>query len=75
MTITDSRCMIPIANSPQEYQVYRISPDSSNKLAICLQQRFAIAFVPLRDDVSFTCCVEIFDVGGKTPPNRPMLYP
>ncbi len=64
MTITDCRCMIAIAKSPQEYQVYRISPDSSNKLAI--------AFDPLKDRVSFTCCIEIFDVGGKTPPNRHM---
>lgn len=64
MTITDCRCMIPVAKSPQEYQAYRISPDSSNKLAI--------AFDPLTDDVSFTCCIEIFDVGGKTPPNRHM---
>ena len=62
--ITTNRCMIPIAKSPQEYQAYRISPDSSNKLAI--------AFDPLKDNVSFTCCVEIFDVGGKTPPNRHM---
>lgn len=62
MIMTDSRCMIPIAKSPQQYQAYRISPDASNKLAI--------VFDPLRDDVSFTCCVEIFDVGGKTPPNR-----
>jgi hypothetical protein len=30
----------------------------------------AIAFDPLKDKVLFTCCVEIFDVGGKTPPNR-----
>jgi mannose-6-phosphate isomerase-like protein (cupin superfamily) len=30
----------------------------------------AIAFDPLRDDVPFTCCVEIFDVGGKIPPNQ-----
>ena len=64
MIMTNSRCMIPLAKSPQEYQVYRISPDSSNKLAI--------AFDPLKDKVSFTCCIEIFDVGGKTPPNRHM---
>ena len=64
MIITNSRCMILVAKSPQEYQAYRISPDSSNKLAI--------AFDPLQDKVSFTCCVEIFDVGGKTPPNRHM---
>ena len=64
MIITESRCMIPIVKSPEEYQAYRISPDSSNKLAI--------AFDPLKDKVSFTCCIEIFDVGGKTPPNRHM---
>jgi mannose-6-phosphate isomerase-like protein (cupin superfamily) len=62
MIFANSRCMIPIAKSPQKYQVYRISPDASNKLAI--------AFDPLKDDAPFTCCVEIFDVGGKTPPNR-----
>lgn len=60
--ITTDRCMIPIAKSPKEYKAYRISANSSNKLAI--------AFDPLKDNVSFTCCVEIFDVGGKTPPNR-----
>jgi mannose-6-phosphate isomerase-like protein (cupin superfamily) len=61
MLMTDS-CKIPFAKSPTEYQAYRISPDSSNKLAI--------AFDPLKDKVPFTCCIEIFDVGGKTPPNR-----
>jgi mannose-6-phosphate isomerase-like protein (cupin superfamily) len=55
-------CIIPVAKSPKDYQAYRISPDSSNKLAI--------AFDPLKDQVPFTCCIEIFDVGGKTPPNR-----
>jgi mannose-6-phosphate isomerase-like protein (cupin superfamily) len=62
--ITTKHGIIPVAKSPKEYQVYRISPDSSNKLAI--------AFDPLNDNVPFTCCVEIFDVGGKTPPNRHM---
>lgn len=62
--IPPDRCMIPVAKSPKEYQAYRISSDSSNKLAI--------AFDPLSDNVSFTCCVEIFDIGGKTPPNRHM---
>jgi hypothetical protein len=41
---TIERCVIPVAKSPKEYQTYRISPDSSNKLAI--------AFDPLNDDVS-----------------------
>ena len=61
MTTTEHQIIL-LAKSPAEYQAYRISPDSSNKLAI--------AFDPLSDDVPFTCCVEIFDVGGKTPPNR-----
>jgi mannose-6-phosphate isomerase-like protein (cupin superfamily) len=62
--MTTTNDIIPVAKSPKEYQAYRISPDSSNKLAI--------AFDPLKDNVPFTCCVEIFDVGGKTPPNRHM---
>jgi mannose-6-phosphate isomerase-like protein (cupin superfamily) len=56
--------MIPVAKSPQKYQAYRISPNSSNKLAV--------PFDPLEDKVSFTGCVEIFDVGAKTPPKRHM---
>lgn len=60
--ITTECCVMSIAKSPEEYQAYRISPDSSNKLAI--------AFDPLKDQVPFTCCIEIFDVGGKTPANR-----
>ncbi len=57
-----SRCMIPIVKSPKDYQAYRISPVDTNKLAI--------VFDPATADVSLTFCVEIFDVGGKTPPNR-----
>ena len=56
--------MIPVAKSPQKYQAYRISPHSSNKLAV--------PFDPLEDKVSFSGCVEIFDVGAKTPPKRHM---
>jgi mannose-6-phosphate isomerase-like protein (cupin superfamily) len=56
--------MIPVAKSPQEYPTYRISPNSRNKLAI--------TFDPLEDKILFIGCVEIFDVGGKTPPNRHM---
>lgn len=55
-------CVIPTVKSPQEYQAFRISPHDSNRLAI--------VFDPTKDNVSFTYCVEIFDVGGKTPPNR-----
>ncbi len=55
-------CVIPVVKSPQDYQVYRISPHDSNRLAII--------FDPAIANSSLTCCVEIFEVGGKTPPNR-----
>ncbi|MCL1470086.1 cupin domain-containing protein [Argonema antarcticum] len=57
-----NRCMIPIAKSPRDYQAFRISPQDSNRLAI--------VFDPTSANVSLTLCVEIFDAGGKTPPNR-----
>jgi len=57
-----TRCMIPVAKSPQDYQAFKISPDDSNKLAIVFDTATA--------NISLTICVEIFDVGGKTPPNR-----
>ncbi len=57
-----SRCMIPVVKSPKEYQAFRISPDATNKLAIVFDRASA--------NVSLTVCVEIFDVGGKQPPNR-----
>lgn len=55
-------CVIPVIKSPSDYQAYRISPKDSNRLAI--------VFDPAIANSSLTCCVEIFDVGGKTPPNR-----
>ncbi|HEY9633514.1 MAG TPA: cupin domain-containing protein [Coleofasciculaceae cyanobacterium] len=58
----NSRCMIPLIKSPKDYQAYRISPQDSNRLAI--------VFDPAAADASLTFCVEIFDEGGKTPPNR-----
>jgi mannose-6-phosphate isomerase-like protein (cupin superfamily) len=51
-----------VLRSPQDYQAYRISPESTNRLAI--------VFDPGTAHFSLTYCVEIFDVGGKTPPNR-----
>jgi mannose-6-phosphate isomerase-like protein (cupin superfamily) len=57
-----TRCVIPVVKSPKDYQTYRISPDDTNRLAIIFDSANANA--------SLTCCVEIFDVGGKTPPNR-----
>lgn len=57
-----SRCVIPVVKSPKDYQAFRISPGDTNKLAIVFDTATA--------EVSLTFCVEIFDVGGKTPPNR-----
>lgn len=58
----NNRCMIPVVKSPHDYQAFRISPTDSNRLAI--------VFDPKSSDFSLTYCIEIFDVGGKTPPNR-----
>lgn len=55
-------CVIPVAKSPKDYQAYRINSDDSNRLAII--------FDSASTNTSLTCCIEIFDVGGKTPPNR-----
>ena len=57
-----TQCVIPIIKSPKDYQVYRISPQDSNRLAIIFDSTNA--------NTSLTCCVEIFEVGGQTPPNR-----
>ncbi|MBD2103505.1 cupin domain-containing protein [Leptolyngbya sp. FACHB-261] len=56
------QCVIPTVKSPESYQAFRISPHDTNRLAI--------VFDPMTDNVSFTCCVEIYDIGGRTPPNR-----
>jgi mannose-6-phosphate isomerase-like protein (cupin superfamily) len=55
-------CVIPVIKSPQDYQVYRIHPRDTNRLAIIFDSAIA--------NTSLTCCLEIFDVGGQTPPNR-----
>jgi len=60
-----SRCMIPVVKSPRDYQAYRISPNDTNRLAI--------VFDPGSSEASLTFCVEIFDPGGRTPPNRHQL--
>jgi mannose-6-phosphate isomerase-like protein (cupin superfamily) len=61
----DTSCVIPVFKTPQDYQAYRISPEDTNRLAI--------VFDPVIANMSLTYCVEIFDVGGKTPPNRHQL--
>lgn len=58
-------CVIPVVKSPTDYQAFRISPHDTNRLAI--------VFDPQSANMSLTLCVEIFDVGGKTPPNRHQL--
>jgi mannose-6-phosphate isomerase-like protein (cupin superfamily) len=60
--MSDTQCVIPIIQSPKDYQVYRISPTDTNRLAI--------VFDPDTANMSLTLCIEIFDVGGRTPPNR-----
>ena len=61
----EDSCVIPVIKSPTEYQAYRISPQDTNRLAI--------VFDPTIANFSLTLCVEIFDIGGKTPPNRHQL--
>lgn len=63
--MSSDKCMIPVVKSPQDYQAYRISPQDTNRLAIVCDPETAA--------MSLTVCVEIFDVGGKTPPNRHQL--
>lgn len=50
-----------IVKRPHAYESFRISPGDSNRLAII--------FDPQGEKVPFVSCVEIFDEGGKTPPN------
>jgi quercetin dioxygenase-like cupin family protein len=51
-----------IAKRASELQGFRIAPGDSNYFACLLD--------PLADGVSFTLVVEIFEPGGKTPPNE-----
>ena len=62
INMDSNRCVIPVVKSPNDYQAYRISPNDTNRLAI--------VFDPVIANMSLTFCVEIFDPGGKTPPNR-----
>ncbi len=61
----DESCVIPVVKTPMDYQTFRISPHDTNRLAI--------VFDPVVANMSLTYCVEIFDRGGKTPPNRHQL--
>lgn len=53
--------MIAVAKSPRDYQVFRIKAADTNK--------FALIADPHQERTSFVTVVEIFDVGGATPPN------
>lgn len=55
-------CVLPVVKSPLDYQAFRISPYDTNRLAI--------VFDPKTANISLTYCVEIFDIGGRTPANR-----
>lgn len=50
-----------LARKAGTWQAFRIAPDDTNYFACLLD--------PLADGVSFTLVVEIFEPGGKTPPN------
>ena len=50
-----------IAKRAADLQAFRIAPTDSNYFACLLD--------PLADGVSFTLVVEIFEPGGRTPPN------
>jgi mannose-6-phosphate isomerase-like protein (cupin superfamily) len=50
-----------IARSPESYETFKIAPGDTNRMALIAD--------PIRDGVPFTAIVEIFDAGGKTPPN------
>jgi mannose-6-phosphate isomerase-like protein (cupin superfamily) len=50
-----------IGKRAAELRGFRIAPDDSNY--------FACLFDPLADGVNFTLVVEIFEPGGRTPPN------
>jgi mannose-6-phosphate isomerase-like protein (cupin superfamily) len=58
----NEHCMISVVKSPRDYQVFRISPQDKNRLAI--------VFDPTIADDSLTVCVEIFDPDGSTPTHR-----
>jgi mannose-6-phosphate isomerase-like protein (cupin superfamily) len=50
-----------IAKSREAYHAYRISPGDTNRLVL--------VFDPLGEQANFVFAIEIFDVGGRTPPN------
>ena len=53
--------MDPIVKRAGDYRAFRISPGDTNYMA-CV-------FDPIGEGVGFTCVVEIYEPGGRTPPN------
>jgi len=53
--------MLPFFKRPDQYEAFRIKAGESNRLVI--------VFDSVKEKLDFICCVEIFDAGGKTPPN------
>jgi len=51
----------PVAKEMARCRAFRISPGDTNY--------FALVFDPVTDAVDLTCVVEIFEPGGRTPPN------
>jgi hypothetical protein len=52
--INAKKCVIPVFKLPDDYQAYRISPESTNWLAI--------VFDPMNTRLSLTYCVEIYEL-------------
>jgi mannose-6-phosphate isomerase-like protein (cupin superfamily) len=50
-----------IARTPADYQTFKIAAEDTNRMALIAD--------PIRDKVPFTAIVEIFEPGGRTPPN------
>ena len=50
-----------IAKPRESYRAYRISPGDTNRLVL--------VFDPIGEQAGFVFAIEIFDVGGRTPPN------
>jgi mannose-6-phosphate isomerase-like protein (cupin superfamily) len=60
--MTSSPALDPaVARRPADYETFKIAPADTNRMALIAD--------PIRDQVPFTAIVEIFDEGGKTPPN------
>lgn len=54
--------MLPFFKRPEQFEAFCIKAGESNRLVIM--------FDSVREQLNFIACVEIFDVGGSTPPNR-----